>query len=112
MQKQTFLDYISAYNSDKTQLGRFYSPDLIFENFTLTLSGAELGAFFQSLHGVLEDRIDPVTLVVDEGGAALFGRHTFTALKDASLPIGDMKAGEKKGDVPSAVEKRSGGVAL
>ncbi len=96
MTRAMFLDYIEAYNHNKVALGRFYSPDLVFENSGMTLSGAGLQAFFGSLHGVIDDTIEPLRIVVDEGGAALLGRHTFKALKDVDLPIGAMKAGESK----------------
>ena len=96
MNREWFLDYIATYNADKSGLSRFYAPDLVFENAAMTLAGDALGAFFQSLHGVISDRIEPVRLVVDEDGAALLGKHVFTALQDADLPIGAMKTGESK----------------
>ena len=96
MNRDEFLIYIEAYNKDKSRLGRFYSPDMIFENPAFTLSGPKLIEFFHSLHGVLEDRIEPVTVVCEGGRIAMFGHHIVHALKDAKLPIGALRAGDMK----------------
>jgi hypothetical protein len=96
MNRDGFLDYIEAYNTDKSRLDRFYAPAMIFENPAFTLSGPKLMEFFGSLHGVLEDRIDPVSIVCEGEKIAMFARHVVRALKDASLPIGQFKAGDVK----------------
>ncbi len=96
MNRDVFLEYLQTYNSDKSNLARFYAPDLVFENPAFTLSGPKLMEFFGSLHGVVEDRIEPITIVMQESNIALLGRHVVRALKDAELPIGRFQTGEAK----------------
>jgi hypothetical protein len=96
MNRESFLAYIEAYNTDKSALACFYAPDIVFENPAFTLSGPKLMAFLGSLHGTVEDRIEPITVVCEGGTIALFGRHIVRALKDAELPIGRFKAGDVK----------------
>jgi hypothetical protein len=96
MTREEFLAYIEAYNNDKSRLKDYYAPDLVFENPAFTLSGPKLLEFLGSLHGVVEDRIEPVTLICEGSDIALFGRHIVRALRDADLPIGRFKAGDTK----------------
>jgi len=96
MNRDGFLAYIETYNADKSGLDRFYAPTLVFENPAFTISGPKLMEFLGSLHGVLEDRIEPVTIVCEGETIALFGRHIVRALNDANLPIGQFKAGDVK----------------
>jgi hypothetical protein len=96
MKREDFLAYIAAYNTDKSALARFYAPDLVFENPAFTLSGPALLEFLDSLHGVVEDRIEPIAVVCEGATIALFGKHIVRALKDADLPIGRFKAGDVK----------------
>ena len=96
MNRDVFLAYLDAYNNDKAQLTNFYAEDLVFENPAFTLSGPKLLAFLASLHGVVEDRIEPISVVTEGANIALFGRHVVRALKDADLPIGRFKAGDSK----------------
>ena len=56
MNRERFLAYIEAYNTDKGSLARFYAPEIVFENPALTLSGPALMEFFGSLRGTVEDR--------------------------------------------------------
>ena len=63
MNREDFLAYLDVYNNDKSRLKGFYAPDLVFENPAFTLSGGKLLEFFASLNGVVEDRIEPVTLI-------------------------------------------------
>jgi hypothetical protein len=96
MNQERFLAYIEAYNRDKRAIAQFYAHDMIFENPAFTLSGPKLVEFFGSLHGVVEDRIEPITIVCEGSSIALFGEHVVHALKDADLPIGRFKAGDVK----------------
>jgi SnoaL-like domain len=96
MNRERFLAYIEAYNTDKGSLARFYAPEIVFENPALTLSGPALMEFFGSLRGTVEDKIEPISVVCDGASVAMFGKHTVHALKDAELPIGRFKAGEVK----------------
>jgi hypothetical protein len=96
MNRSVFLAYLDAYNSNKSRLKKYYSEDLIFENPAFTLSGSKLLEFLSSLHGVVEDHIDPIPIVMEGANIALFGTHVVHALKDADLPIGRFQAGDSK----------------
>lgn len=98
MNRETFLLYIEAYNHrDWATVAGFYTADAVFENFGHHHAGADTQRYLQQLHQGLEDRLKPLVVVTDNANVAMEADCELHALVDLpTLPIGAMKAGERR----------------